>query len=364
MNCEEFKNLISSYIEGDCLQKQEFERHMAECAACRKDFEETKKVMELCKHMPEVSLPEGFEQRLHERLALEAKPKKSVVLQLKQYKRGFTVGAAVVAASLVLVATPFLHLYDDSGNVAHVGIQDNPITGILPTGGQTPETTAEPDSTAEPVLPEQEGVTLPEQGAATELPSETVLPENTAGQENSQKNGSQVTIQQPAETQQPTQQPAGSQEVQQPAQQTTQPETAADMADATTPNTYEAAQENNVPAPTIGGTEANPVVSSGGGSRNSVGSGGGGSSAATAMATSLEPVMVRISASAENRTWVQQHVAGYGNRQTAGGVEIVVLTQAEYQALMNSEISLETTWEVPQAAKDLMEPDGYYVILK
>lgn len=108
------------------MQEQEFERHMAQCAACRQEFEETKKIVALCRQMPEIPLPEGFAQRLHERLLLEAKPKKSVMIQWKRYKRGFAVGAAAIAASLVFVATPFFSLYNGSGNVSIPNIQDTP----------------------------------------------------------------------------------------------------------------------------------------------------------------------------------------------------------------------------------------------
>ncbi|MCI9626656.1 MAG: hypothetical protein HFI90_07715 [Clostridia bacterium] len=349
MKCEEFKNLISSYIEGDCLQEQEFERHMAQCAACRQEFEETKKIVALCRQMPEIPLPEGFAQRLHERLLLEAKPKKSVMIQWKRYKRGFAVGAAAIAASLVFVATPFFSLYNGSGNVSIPNIQDTPGMGIAQGGSQTPESTAAPDMAASIVLPQQ-NMTQPQQGQQPESSQTNDLPENIAGQETALPKNHQIP-EQKAAVQPPVQTPAAAEETPQSA-----PQNPPMAASGTT-----VSQPENVPEP-----KGNAAMASA--PSNSLDAveahGGGGGSMVMAARGNSEPIVQQISASAENRAWLQENAAGYGSRQTVDSVEIVTLTVEEYRTLLDSNVQHETPQEVPQAAMDLMNADGYYVILK
>ncbi len=348
MKCEEFKSLISSYIEGDCLQKQEFERHMAQCATCRQEFEETKKIVELCRQMPEISLPEGFTQRLHERLVLESKPKKSMMIQWKRYKRSFAVGAAAIAASLVFVATPFFHLYNDSGNVSIPNIQDTPGVGIAQGGGQTPESATIPDTAANMVLPQQ-SVTQQEQGQQPESSQVDDLPENIAGQETTLPENHQISEQRTV-VQPPVQTPAEIQQIPQPTPQNS----------PTTAGGVMASQPETIPEP-----HSNAATPAPANSLESVDahSGGGGSMVMAARGT-LEPIVQQISDSAENRAWLQKNAAGYSNRQTVESLEIVTLTVEEYRSLLDSNVQHETPRDVPQAAMDLMNADGYYVILK
>ena len=73
---------------------------------------------------------------------------------------------------------------------------------------------------------------------------------------------------------------------------------------------------------------------------------------------------MRVSASAENVQWIQAHAAGYGERQSVSGTEIVTLSQEEYQALLNSGIAWESVQQVPAAVEALLESGGYYLIIE
>lgn len=322
---------------------------MEQCAACRKEFEETKQVVQLCRNMPEIALPEGFTQRLHERLAAEAKPKKSVVFQFSRYKRSFAVGAAVIAASLVFVATPFFHLYQDSGEVSHRNIQDNQIAEI------TPESSPAPEEMTETVLPEQ-NESQQEEGQQPESPQAEDLPENIAGQASVRQENNR-TPEQKTVTQPSVQIPDRNEEVPQqtPEAPVVQPQQTAGAAPAKQPEVTE-----DVPAPYAAAPQGEMA--------NEIGAAeaykGGGSGMVMAARGSSEPVVQQISASAENRAWLQENAAGYSDRQTVDGLEIVTLTIEEYRTLLSSNVQHETPPEVPQTAIDLMNADGYYVILK
>lgn len=320
---------------------------MEQCAACRKEFEETKKIVQLCRNMPEIPLPEGFTQRLHERLVAEAKPKKSVVFQFNRYKRGFAVGAAVIAASLVFVATPFFHLYQDSGDVSHRNIQGGQIAEITPEDNQTP------DETTETVLPEQ-NESQPEDRQQPESPQAEDLPENIAGQASVAPEDNRIPEQKTEITPSvPT--PDNSGETPQQTPEAAQPQPAAGAASQQQPEAAEDARAPHAAAPQnemsngIGAVDAHK---------------GGSNSMVMTTRANQEPNVMQVSANAENRAWLQENAADYSSRQQVNGLELVTLTQTEYQALLESNIDYEAMQDVPWEAMDLMDMDGYYVVLK
>lgn len=368
MNCEEFKNLISSYIEGDCSKNAEFERHMDGCPQCREALEQTKKIMALCAALPEQPLPQGFEARLHQRLTQEAKPKKSILLQWRQYKRGFVVGTAVAAASLVLVATPFLGLYQESGEVPQQPVVDTGNVQVavasespdVPTGlQQTPG--------LETQQPSESGMVQQPQQTAVMPPEATANVATTDGQTAVQPGGDNVALP-PQQTTAPSA-PGVSQQVQQPdyssSVQDTQQPTVTQQPEE---NTNQLPQEQTAPAsvePNAAGTLAvageQDMVASGG----SVGGGSSnGENSIASAAVRRGVTVVRVVASADNVQWIQEHAAGYGERQSVNGMEIVALSQEEYQVLLESSIAWESVQQVPAEVESLLESSGYYLILE
>lgn len=300
--------------------------------------------------MPEIPLPEGFTQRLHERLTLEAKPKKSVMIQWRRYKRGFAVGAVAIAASLVFVATPFFHLYNDSGNVSIPNIQDTQGMGMAQGGSRTPESTAAPEQAGNTVLPQHE--TQQDEGQQPESSQVNDLPENIAGQEMTPPENHQIpeqktVVQSPAQT--PVTQAAA--ETPQPAPQNSPVSAAGGTVAGMQAESSEIAPQPHsnaagAPAPS---NSLDSVEAHGGG-----GGGGGGSSMVMAARGAAEPIVQQVSASAENRAWLQENAAGYSSRQTVDGIEIVTLTVEEYRTLLGSNVQHETPQDVPQSAMELM----------
>ena len=70
MNCRECKEKISLYIDKELTDEEalEFEKHLKECQNCRIEFENTKKIIETVGNMPLEKLPEGYCEKLNNKL--------------------------------------------------------------------------------------------------------------------------------------------------------------------------------------------------------------------------------------------------------------------------------------------------------
>lgn len=313
------------------MRKEEAEQHLAECAACRRGLEETKKIMELCRGMEDVPLPEGFSERLHERLMREAKPKKMPMFRLQQYKRGFAIGAAVVAASMVFVATPFFRLYNESGNVPHIEGEKS-----IQTESEETPTAAEPQETPavtvmETVDAETEVVAKPQR--VTEPIAAAEEPQTTA------ESNRQAEPKQEPQTVQPV--------------TTTEPQ-AVQKADVAEASAAEPSVQTGEVQPEIGVGGAVPFVASR----------AGGSGGASAAILNAEPTFAVLEDTAQNRAWVRENAAAYDSRISADGAEIVTLTEEEYQACLYDGPEAAENQELPQTIVALLDADGYYIILK
>lgn len=313
------------------MRKEEAEQHLAECAACRAQLEETQKIMALCRDMSEVPLPEGFSERLHERLMREAKPKRMPMFRLQQYKRGFAIGAAVVAASMVFVATPFFRLYNESGNVPHIA-EENTIPNAAK---EVPQAESE-----EP----RETPTVTAAGAETEIgeePRQTAKPIAVTEEPQATTPIRQAETVPEVQSVQPAEQPITTAEP-----QSVQKADTAEPITATEPSVQDAKEQ-----PEIGIGGAVPFMASRGG--------GGGAAAVNA-----EPTFAVLADTAENRAWVRENVSGYDSRISADGAEIVTLTEDEYLTCLYDGPETAADLELPQAVTELLEADGYYLILK
>lgn len=78
MNCKEFKEKISLYIDKELTDEEalEFEKHLKECHNCRVEFENTKRIIEIVKNMPLEKLPEGYCEKLNNKLLEKSKKNK------------------------------------------------------------------------------------------------------------------------------------------------------------------------------------------------------------------------------------------------------------------------------------------------
>ncbi|MDW7668622.1 MAG: DUF4349 domain-containing protein [Bacillota bacterium] len=70
MNCRACKEKISLYIDNELTDKEvaEFEEHLRVCDNCRVEFENTRYIIETVNNMPLEKLPEGYCEKLHDKL--------------------------------------------------------------------------------------------------------------------------------------------------------------------------------------------------------------------------------------------------------------------------------------------------------
>lgn len=68
-NCNEIKNLLSEYLDGETDNTPGIQKHLESCADCRKEFERLKKTARTVKdHLVKDKLPESFNQRLMKKI--------------------------------------------------------------------------------------------------------------------------------------------------------------------------------------------------------------------------------------------------------------------------------------------------------
>src|SRR6056297_1172527 len=108
MNCKECKEKISLYIDNELTDKEaaEFEEHLKECDNCRVEFENTKSIVETVKNMPLEKLPEGYCEKLNNKLIEKKKIKN------KWNWRRIT---AIAATFVVLIGAVFIFSNLDMG---------------------------------------------------------------------------------------------------------------------------------------------------------------------------------------------------------------------------------------------------------
>lgn len=111
MKCELVRNLMSSYIDQKLneIEKKEFEKHLAVCSDCMKEYEQMLEIVTISNNIEEVELPESFKAELHEKLLTEkAKNTGSFLRFVKKhrYKTASGLAAAVLILAIFLSRQP------------------------------------------------------------------------------------------------------------------------------------------------------------------------------------------------------------------------------------------------------------------
>lgn len=70
MNCQQARDLMSLYLDGELLaaERTELEEHLRQCDDCRYELAELEALVDALGSLPEEPLPAGFRDRLHSRL--------------------------------------------------------------------------------------------------------------------------------------------------------------------------------------------------------------------------------------------------------------------------------------------------------
>ncbi|MEL7656854.1 MAG: zf-HC2 domain-containing protein [Bacillota bacterium] len=135
MKCDKIRELLSLYIDQmlDDSQMKEVEKHLAVCAACKKEYNDLKEITELLRQVESVAIPESFEFRLKKALREE---KQSIDVgdpQKKSSKKGkwriMTSIAAVFAVGVISFG-----LYHDVLGVLPDRLNGGDQEGIQQTG--------------------------------------------------------------------------------------------------------------------------------------------------------------------------------------------------------------------------------------
>lgn len=100
MSCSEARELLSLYMDNmlDDEERMEVEKHLLTCDECKKELDSLVFVAKILKDLPEVELPELFDDRLREKLLLANKlTKKKKWSRYSSFAAIFLVGIFSVA---------------------------------------------------------------------------------------------------------------------------------------------------------------------------------------------------------------------------------------------------------------------------
>ncbi len=113
MECSNFRDLISLYIDGmfDKQQEEEFRAHMDICDECRYEMYEMMELVKLCNSIPEEDLPDDFKQELRIKLLAEKeKHKKSKWINILG-NRSMKYASGIAAAVMLIFAMRGLFIH-------------------------------------------------------------------------------------------------------------------------------------------------------------------------------------------------------------------------------------------------------------
>lgn len=101
-SCKYFRLLADEYIEGELTTEEmrEFEAHIAECPACRKEFLELRALKEMLAESDE-EIPEGLHERIMAAVGGETKPQRRKYRVLR--RAAVSAACAVICLSLTLI---------------------------------------------------------------------------------------------------------------------------------------------------------------------------------------------------------------------------------------------------------------------
>ena len=99
MSCEDIKDLLDEYITGELDEngRAAVEEHLSFCVVCRNEYDELKALKNELKELTE-KVPEGFEERLNEKIKKE---EHRIYLNVSRF--GISVAAAVVLICVISI---------------------------------------------------------------------------------------------------------------------------------------------------------------------------------------------------------------------------------------------------------------------
>ena len=154
--CEQTREMLSLYID-DMLsetEKETVQSHLAECEACREDYEMLLAVKQSMADMPQLEVSDRFRTGLHEKLVAEAAKKTSSAPARRPL--WYRLSGAAAAVAVIAVSVIALNNVPKQADLTPKTMTPEPTQQAAATPGSTPaaengtETDAAPDGTKAP----------------------------------------------------------------------------------------------------------------------------------------------------------------------------------------------------------------------
>jgi len=114
VTCDRARELLSGYLDGelDPAERQELERHLAECPGCSEELKALRKTVDLVRALPRVGMPAAAADKVRDRLRNELRGR-NVLRKLSGWWAGARLAsrAAVAVVVVLLVAVGFGTVY-------------------------------------------------------------------------------------------------------------------------------------------------------------------------------------------------------------------------------------------------------------
>lgn len=156
MKCEDCRELLWAYLEGELHEEEsaEIERHLAECADCRKELDVQQEIRKSLQCLPDKELPEGYHGELMQKLQREAAPN-VVSFPMKKKAPKWKHLSMIAAAVLVVVAAGGINGMLEMRQNQNEAVQKMALTTDTATVYDE-ETAAEEPAEVERILEEQQ----------------------------------------------------------------------------------------------------------------------------------------------------------------------------------------------------------------
>ncbi len=95
MHCNQSQQKLSEYLDGQLPEEErnQLEDHIQECEDCRRELDSLRRTVTALHELPEIPAPEGFHERINQRLRDETKGARVVSM----WRRGLAVAASFIA---------------------------------------------------------------------------------------------------------------------------------------------------------------------------------------------------------------------------------------------------------------------------
>ncbi|MCG8538929.1 MAG: DUF4349 domain-containing protein [Clostridia bacterium] len=132
MRCENFREIISLYIDNELNQEEtiEIEKHLQVCEKCSREYEDLLTVKKLLSETPQVELPENFKIELHKKLVETAPQIDNNIKIIDFYKKpkkkfNWKMYSSIAAVFLLMIVSVAVLKNNDMGINKFTRVEDS-----------------------------------------------------------------------------------------------------------------------------------------------------------------------------------------------------------------------------------------------